>query len=45
MSAKVIIFFALLGTALAFKTPSEDEENRVSSDESVGGCMHGQSEQ
>eukprot|EP00731_Ephydatia_muelleri_P000029 Em0001g29a len=34
MSAKVIIFFALLGTALAFKTPSEDEENRVSSDES-----------
>ena len=39
MSAKVIILFALLGTALAFKTPSEDEENRVSSDESVGGCM------
>ena len=39
MSAKVIILFALLGTALAFKTPSEDEENSVSSDKSVGACM------
>lgn len=38
LDAKVILLFALLGTALAFRTPSEleDEENSLLSAETEG---------